>query len=277
MRCRGLASCLLVGLVAACGGSSSVDDQPAANVPPNETPSGSAVSHAAEAGAENDAGVDASRASSPHSLKENRDRLFDTLAKRKAKERCALWTALSATQKGVFLTISDLLGKRSLMTNDPTSGTALDHVVSIYEIRDKGSFGNGGGDNNRIFIGGDAALLFALRNFDGPLPEWAASTDAAGAHDPFDATSETIHGQPRGQAHFWSADDKAKALGRPGVETVVDPHVIEIDIDYDLFHQSNPEATYVPGGYGRTFYEATWKDKGIGGSAELDYQPTGCK
>ncbi len=271
---------LAIALVA-CGSSSS--PEPA----PSPTPYGATV----DAPPEDDAppppstttppGEDpkkdpTAQSSGAHSLKDNRDRLIDTLAKQKSKTRCDLWTSLSATQKGVFLTISDLLGKRSVMTTLADEVTALDHIVAVYEIRDKGGFGNGGGDNNRIWLKGDATLLAALRSFDGALPEWAASKDLAGAHSPFDATSETLHGQPRGQAHFWSADDKAKPLGRPGVEAVNDPHVIEIDIDYDVFHQSNPEGSYVPGGYGRTFYESVWKEKGKGGSAELDYVPTGC-
>lgn len=219
------------------------------------------------------------------SLRDNRDRLIDTLARQKGTTRCPLWAALTPTQKGVFLTITDLLGKRSFLTNDPGGGTpragrdletALDHTEHLYELRDKGSFGNGGGDNNRMWLRADAALIAALRDLDGALPEWGKSTDLAGAHAPFDATSETAFGQPRGQAHFWSADAKSKPLGRPGVETVDDPRVVEIDIDYNLIHDSNPEGTYIPGGYGRTFYESKWTPKGVGGSAELDYVPTTC-
>jgi hypothetical protein len=217
-------------------------------------------------------------------LAANRDRLIDTLAVRKTTTRCPLWTQLTATQKGVFLTITDLLGKRSFMTADPPAGTArtgadleqaLDHVTKVYEVRDSGG-GNGGGDNNRIWLQMDATLATALRDFNGPLPEWAASTDFAGAHDPFDATSETVHGQPRGQAHFWSADAKSKPLTRPGVEGIDDPHIVEIDIDYDVFHNSNPEGTYFPGGLGRTAYETYWTPLGAGGGPELDYVPTGC-
>src|SRR5262245_55135827 len=68
-----------------------------------------------------------------HSLKDNRDRLIDTLATRKSKTRCALWTSLTPTQKGVFLTISDLLGKRSFMTTASDQVTGLDHIASVYE------------------------------------------------------------------------------------------------------------------------------------------------
>lgn len=208
-------------------------------------------------------------------LKDNRDRLIDTLAVVKGTTRCPLWKALTPTQKGVFLTITDLLGKRTFMGASPSSGTALVHVTKVYEIRDKGGFGNGGGDNNRIFLQFDATLIAAMRDFGGPLPEWAKSTDAAGPHDPFDATSETVNGQPRGQAHFWSADDKAKPLGRPGVETVNDPRVVEIDIDYNFLHDSNPEGDYF-GKSGRDLYAEKWSALGLGGSPEFDWVPTTC-
>jgi hypothetical protein len=220
-------------------------------------------------------------------LRDNRDRLIDTLAVRKSSTRCPLWTSLTATQKGVFLTITDLLGKRSFLTNDPAGGaprsgvdleTALDHVTKVYEIRDSNG-SNGGGDNNRIFVQADAKLIAALRDFDGGLPEWAKSSDLAGAHAPFDGTSETVTGQPRGQSHFWSSNASAKPLGRPGVEDVNDPHVVEIDIDYDFLHNSNPEGTYFPNGKGRDHYAKVWTPKPTGmaaGGPEYDYVPTGC-
>ena len=213
--------------------------------------------------------------SSSITLKDNRDRLIDTLAVVKGTTRCPLWKALTPTQKGVFLTITDLLGKRTFMGASPSTGTALVHVTKVYEIRDKGGFGNGGGDNNRIFLQFDATLIAAMRDFGGPLPEWAKSTDAAGPHDPFDATSETVNGQPRGQSHFWSADDKAKPLGRPGVETVNDPRVVEIDIDYNFLHDSNPEGDYF-GKSGRDLYAEKWTALGLGGSPEFDWVPTTC-
>src|SRR5688572_23996771 len=104
--------------LAACGTSPSAMDAPSSPAPSG---GGSAVAYRAEAGANADAGVDDATTPSAgaHALKDNRDRLIDTLAKRKTKERCALWSALSATQKGVFLTISDLLGKRSFLTTGP--------------------------------------------------------------------------------------------------------------------------------------------------------------
>jgi hypothetical protein len=205
----------------------------------------------------------------PATLRDNRDRLVDTLATRKNTTRCPLWISLTATQKGVFLTITDLLGKRSFLTNNPAGGAkrsgadlemALDHVTKVYELRDSNG-SNGGGNNNRIFLQVDDKLIAALRNFDGALPEWSKSGDVAGAHAPFDATSETLSGQPRGQSHFWGSDGASKPLGRPGVEDVDDPHVVEIDIDYDFLHNSNPEGSYFPNGKGRDHYAKVWTPK----------------
>lgn len=262
--------------IAACGGTD------ASNVTPGAGDDAGApdTSPAADGGAGTDAPVSTTDAaadapvSSSVSLQDNRDRLIDTLAAVKGTTRCPLWKSLTPTQQGVFLTITDLLGKRSFMGASPSTGTALVHVTKVYEIRDKGT-GNGGGDNNRIFLQLDATLIAAMRDFDGPLPEWAKSTDLAGPHSPFDATSETVNGQPRGQSHFWSADDKSKPLGRPGVETVNDPHVVEIDIDYDIFHNSNPEGSYF-GTSGRDLYTQKWTPLGVGGSPEFDYVPTTC-
>lgn len=174
----------------------------------------------------------------------------------------------------MFLTVTDLLGKRTFMGASPSTGTALPHVTKVYEIRDKGT-GNGGGDNNRIWLQFDAVLIAAMRDFDGALPEWRKSTDLAGPHTPFDASSETVNGQPRGQAHFWSADAKSKPLGRPGVEAVDDPRAVEIDIDYNILHDSNPEGTYL-GKAGRELYTQKWTPLGLGGSPEFDWIPSGC-
>lgn len=267
---------LLIATVVACGGNDASSMSGG-----GEDAGAFEASTSSETGASadgsittSDTGIDAPVGPSI-TLKDNRDRLIDTLAVVKGTTRCPLWKALTPTQKGVFLTITDLLGKRTFMGASPSTGTALPHVTKVYEIRDKGGFGNGGGDNNRIFLQFDATLIAAMRDVDGPLPEWAKSTDAAGPHDPFDATSETVNGQPRGQSHFWSADDKAKPLGRPGVETVNDARVVEIDIDYNFLHDSNPEGDYF-GKSGRALYAEKWSSLGLGGSPEFDYVPTTC-
>jgi len=283
---------VVAGLVAAgCGGDSA---EPVGAAPPGKdsgapgaTPPGTDAGPSP--GPVLDAAPDGPPGLAPATLKQNRDRLVDTLAARKGVARCALWTSLTPTQVGVFVTITDLLGKRSFMTNDPPGGakrtaaielmTALDHVTRVYEVRDKGASGNGGGDNNRIWIQVDAALAGALRAFASGLPEWEKSSDLAGPHDPFDATSETVNGQPRGQAHFWSADAKSKPLTRPGVEGIDDPRIVEIDIDYNILHDSNPLGSYFAGLGNKTgleLYVEKWTPLGVGGDPELGYTPTGC-
>jgi len=266
------------------------------------------------------------------SLKVNRDKLLDTYATRiGAANRCVAWNSMTPSQKGVFLTITDLLGKRSFITNnnfrfyknesdsvfgacdpqgtDCTLGctvnefrqfggpcffmsghecwqkgfcaindaprvdfrTSLDYVTRIWAINGAGTF-CGGGDNNRLYFSASNELMTLIRNFDFGLPEWQDSTDPAGAHSPFNNSSETLTGQPKGQIHFWRWDHEAQVLFRPGVVGVYDPHIVEIDMDYNLTHDSNPECHY-GGLYGRIKYQNLWSNRGLGGSAEFDYDP----
>jgi uncharacterized protein (TIGR03437 family) len=266
------------------------------------------------------------------SLKVNRDKLLDTYAARiGAANRCVAWNLMTPSQKGVFLTITDLLGKRSFMVNrdiryykngsdsvfgacdppdtDCTLGctvnefrqfggpcyymsgseceakgfcyrmeaprvdfrTALDYVTRIWAINGAGIFCNGG-DNNRLYFSASDELMTLIRNFDWGLPEWQDSTDLFGAHGPFNNSSETLTGQPRGQMHFWRFDHEAQVLSRPGVEGVYDPHIVEIDMDYNTVHDSSPECFY-GGIYGRTKYQNLWSPRGLGGSPEFDYDP----
>lgn len=267
---RSLCLCLVV--LASCAGSSSSSssfteegtDRTTTSAPIDEPAPPAATASTASAPPS-----PSPAAPPPVTLRRHRDRLLDSLAGT-GKTRCALWAELTATQRGVFLTITDLLGQRSLLFG----ASALDHVTKVYAIRDSNG-DNGGMNNNRIWLQVDALLIDALRHPDSPaLPEWRKSTDFAGPHAPFDADSETVNGQPRGQAHFWSADAKSKPVGRPGVETIDDPHIVEIDIDYDLFHNSNPEGTYFPNGKGRDHYAKVWSSKGTAASPELDYTPT---
>ena len=226
----------------------------------------------------------------PTSVTENRDRLLAEYGQRLGSDRCRVWNDLDEVQRGVFLTITDLLGNRSWMTNDQdgtertgaTLETALDHVESIWAIRgaqEEGCFLDrccGGGEFNRIFLSVDETLIAAFRDTDGWLPEWGPTTDLAGPHDPFTQSSETHNGQPRGQAHFFTGNEDVVTLDRPGVEGVSDPHVIEIDIDYNLIHDSNPECDYLRG-RGSEVYADVWSRLGTGEPVDFAYIPSGCE
>ncbi|MEO7590258.1 MAG: hypothetical protein ABI134_03515, partial [Byssovorax sp.] len=223
----------------------------------------------------------------------NRNRTLDTYAQRRgAPDRCGLWSAMTIVEKGIFLTHSDMLGHRSCLENtsvppaqmgngacSPTScncsesqpcscpvgsAMALDHVFSIWAINGSDlscctgvDCCNGGGEWHRTFFSADDRLIAYLRDTNAGLPEWAESNDLGGPHDPFTRSSETIPGSPRGQTHFWSADAEASVLQRNGVEGVSDPHIVELDNDYNILHDSSPEGFY-SSTYGRARYKRSW-------------------
>lgn len=228
-------------------------------------------------------------------LDADRDRLLETLATvRGVHDRCALWTSLDDVQRGLWLTHSDMLGNRSCMaTSAITSGDvgaggactgacrcapgadmALAHVFELRAIDGsdptcsctEGDTGysccNGGGDWHRTFFTADDALIAALRDVASALPEWGPSTDLAGPHAPFTQSSETVQGSPRGQTHFFARDADATPLARNGVEGLLEPHVVELDNDYNLLHDSNPEGCYGLFGlfckYGRVEFKGSW-------------------
>jgi hypothetical protein len=266
------------------------------------------------------------------SLETNRDKILTQYAyDRGYSSACEIWGNMSASQKGVFLTITDLLGRRSYM-NSPRinyqlivgrgrdsciqmNGTstdcnngcyvrldvnssvcsfvnghtcaqygkctatpdrnehdlALNHVSKFYAINGGGS--SCGGSSNRIFLQADQALMHNLRNIWFGLPIWRNSSDLAGPHTPFTQSRETNRGLPGGQTHQWAWDYEASYLFRENfVNYVLDPNMVEIDIDYNFVHDSNPEC-YYDGIRGRYYYQNYWSNSGLGGSAELDYTP----
>ncbi len=239
----------------------------------------------------------------------NRDRLLDTYAlHRGSADRCAFWSSMTIVEKGTFLTHSDMLGHRSCFDNEsvppaqmkggacspascscqgsaacscaPGSAMALDHVFRVWAINgtDPGCCGgvnccNGGGEWHRTFFSADDLLIAALRSIHAGLPLWAQSNDFGGPHDPFDQSDETIPGSPRGQVHFWSNDGKAGVLQRNGVEGLSDPHVVEMDSDYNILHDSSSEG-YYSGTYGRALYKRNWSWPSEAGKNRGDGLPT---
>lgn len=233
-------------------------------------------------------GLEAGTPTRARPLSENRDRIFATYARRQGMDVCAAWQAMDASQRGVFLTITDLLGKRSWLHPDPDGGvregdrleTALDHVVELLAVRGSNSGCGGlrccgGGEYNRLYFVADEALIAALRGLQNVLPAWRRSRDLGGPHDPFTQSNETDLGPPRGQCHFFAEDVDTVVLERAGVEGVYEPWAVELDLDYNILHESASECTYGDE-TGRERYERVWSPEGIGGSAELGYRPSGC-
>jgi hypothetical protein len=159
--------------------------------------------------------------------------------------------------------------------------------------------GDCGGAGNRLIISIDtalhAALVAANANAGAPGPGgvfdladippdgfWRNSEDLAGPHEPFDMSDETEDGAPRGQAHFFrnpASPAATSPLGLTDLEKLVDPYALEIDQDYDCFHNSNPSCEYTLYGplcapesaaIGADIYAANYGDYG------RDYRPAGC-
>ena len=240
---------------------------------------------------------------------QNRNRTLDTYSKhRDAPDRCTFWAAMTIVEKGVFLTHTDMLGHRSCLENASVpvvqlgngacspgscscvgnapcscavgSVMALDHVFAIWAINgsDTSCCGgvnccNGGGEWHRTFFSADDRLIAYLRDIHAGLPEWAASTDFKGPHAPFTQSDETIPGSLRGQTHFWAVDGDASILQRNGVVGVSDPHVVEIDNDYNFIHDSSPEG-YYSSTYGRAEYKRNWSWPGDSVHTRGDGLPT---
>lgn len=218
------------------------------------------------------------------SLDDDRDRVLETYAGVKGvADRCAAWSALNGTQKGIFLTHTDMLGNRSCMENGgancaATADQAFAHVFKLWAINGSDpscsctitSTGykccNGGGEFHRIYFSADDLLIQYLRNVSAGLPEWGPSKDLAGPHDPFTQSDETATGSPRGQVHFWAKVEESKSLTRNGVNGVTDSYIVELDNDYNIVHDSNPEGCYGVFGigcsYGRAMFKKSWSDKG---------------
>ena len=269
---------------------------------------------------------------------QNRDRLLDTLAEAHGRpDRCAEWNSMGPNQRGVFLTLTDLMYgswmykapvKTYLNTNtaqgncvacnypgyecrygyecnttstclvytkpypqaaysvcksaapedtytvvQPRTGMylekMLDHVTRIYSMAAETS--SCGGSDNRMYFSADDTLMFGLRNLASAPVGWRNSEDLGGPHSPFTQSRETFAGKPRGQTHQFAWDSEVVWVQKSGMATAVyDPHLVELDIDYNWIHDSNPECSY-GGEYGRTVYANFWSTQGW--PADLSYQP----
>jgi hypothetical protein len=167
----------------------------------------------------------------------------------------------------------------------PYAEKLIDHVDDVYAVLDGGDpYGRGscgGVNNNRIFFSLDGAGIFALRNITlGFLPGIKQSGDWGGPHSPFNGSRETIHGQPRGQFQYFLWDHDAVPLaGRREVGQVYDPWAVEMDIDYNWKHDSNPLCTY-GGDLGLDDYRDKWGETHRPNPwwpVEYQYSPGGCQ
>jgi hypothetical protein len=262
--------------------------------------------------------TDGATTSPADTLSANRDRLLATyLAYLKATPGaqsngldgsklagvCDLWRALVPSAQGVYLTLSARLQGSTLATD---GSSMLSHVTKIYRIAPGDGAtatmpGMCGGDGNRMFVSIDTPLHTSLvaantnkgqANAGGKsdladIPTgansfWRDSHDLAGAHAPFDLSDETDNGAPRGQVQYFEDFASAAAtapLGRTDLMTLVDPHALEVDQDYDCPHNSNPLCAYTtygplclpaPSKLGIAIYTQTYGDD------DPTWQPVDC-
>ena len=262
---------------------------------------------------------DAATTSAGDNLSANRDRLLTTyLAYLKATPGaqsngldgsklagvCDLWRALVPAGQGVYLTLSARLQGSKLATD---GSSMLSHVTKVYRIAPgDGATASmpgmcGGGEGNRMIASIDTALHESLvaantnkgqANASGKvdladIPTgassfWRDSHDLGGPHAPFDLSDETDNGAPRGQVQYFKDFTSAAAtapLGRTDLMTLVDPHALEMDQDYDCPHNSNPLCAYTtygalcipgPSKLGVAIYTQTY------GDYDPTWQPVDC-
>jgi hypothetical protein len=296
-----LAGSVLV--LCACGGSS-------ATIPADARGADAALTlDGAPDGAAPDAGFAAT-------LDGNRDRLIRTYYARlhalpgvvqsngldggQLADVCALWSALDPSARAVFLTITHRLQGATLADGSH----ALDHVTLLYRVN--GGQGAsptaagscGGGEYNRLIMSEDATLhaaQLAANDHQGAaqtgvfdladIPAggfWRDSHDLGGPHAPFDLSDETNGGAPRGQTQYFRDPSSTAAnapLGRADLETLVDPDALEMDQDYDCFHNSNPSCPYTlygPACAPMTSQDGTAIYAADYGDFEPAWKPSGC-
>lgn len=221
-------------------------------------------------------------------LDAGRNRLFATFAHGMGVSDSRAWDALDESARAVFLTVTHRLAGSRLANGD----SMLSHITRVYAIHGGGSDGRacGGIDNNRVFFSMDDELyrtlvrVYETRGKEPLITDvagdvWRESHDkkpvigwlgVGGPHKPFDMSDETNRGGPRAQAQFFSPRSRSRnqPLGRPGVERVVDPNALEVDMDYNVPHDSNPLCDY-DGERGTKKYAREF------GDPKLDWTPPG--
>jgi hypothetical protein len=277
------ASGLVLLLVAGCSGSEPTLATDAGSDPADATAPTSSDAAAAptDGGSARPDATD--RAPAGATLADARDRLLSTLT----EAPCATWAAFDESQRAVFLTLTH----RLYVSRTADGAPMLSHVDALLSVRGGGADGRacGSATNNRLFLSMDAYLWRALNDAwngvatitDGGDGHWARTRDLAGPHDPFDASSETETGlecrafliegpgsrPPTAQAHFFT-EGAAAPVERGDILLPADPYLLELDHDFDCFHQSNPLCPLR--GFDDLYRESY-------GDFECDWTPTGCR
>lgn len=234
--------------------------------------SGGSGGSAAAAGAPADAAV-------PATLSSLRQALYSGYA---SSDTCAAWDGLNASEREVFLTLTH----RLFLSKTPDGASMLEHMTKLWLIRGGGNDGStcGGSENNRLFLSMSAYLWQHMVTTwqgttsvtDGGGAFWAKTADIAGPHSPFDASNETETGlrctllietsgskPPTAQAHFFQ-DGSAVPVKRGPIDLPSDPHMLEIDHDFDCIHRSNPTCSNFINKYVSNYgdYQAGWRPEG---------------
>jgi hypothetical protein len=214
------------------------------------------------------------------SLAALRDRLLSTLT----DAPCATWATFDVSERAVFLMITHRLH----LARTPDGRSVLEHVDGLHLVRGGGDDGTtcGGGENNRLFLSMDDYLWArAVETWDGAstIDDGSGSTfihtrDIAGPHDPFDASIETDTGlvctllieqsssrPPTAQAHFFLEGSAVPVERGSDISLPADPTMLEIDLDFDCIHRSNPTC--------RDF-ETRYRDNY--GDFECEWVPSSC-
>jgi hypothetical protein len=220
-------------------------------------------------------------ASADDALSANRYRLLETYSRRLDPNRnaCKQWNLMSASQRGAFLTITHRLQIASILNPTNLPDPLLDHMTMIYAVHGSEDrhgldllFPCGGINANRVFFSMDsnAWLALGLARVGDPSHPAIADFGATGGtgtvvdrrwrnthdtpHRPFDVSDEANQGGPRGQVQYFS-DAVARPLPNRGANTadINDGYVLEMDQDYDIFHNSNTECPGFRAKYERNY------------------------
>lgn len=176
------------------------------------------------------------------------------------RSTCDLWARLDPAAREVYLTITARLWTSTLTADN---SPALHHVTKLYRLvggegATPTNIGScGGAEYNRMLMAMDPALHTAFiaahdRGGNGLHDSlantvWGPSSDLGGPHGPFTESAETDEGAPRGQAHYFrdvATRPATEPLGRLDLVELTDPFSLEMDLDYNCIHESNPLCSY---------------------------------